>query len=43
MVFNGAGAASIACIELVKAMGLPHDNAILATPRGSSTRAAPRG
>src|SRR6187399_3481943 len=28
MVVNGAGAASIACIELVKAMGLPHENAI---------------
>src|SRR5205807_3907929 len=28
MVVNGAGAASIACIELIKAMGLPHENAI---------------
>jgi malate dehydrogenase (oxaloacetate-decarboxylating)(NADP+) len=34
MVVNGAGAASIACIELVKAMGLPHDNAILCDTKG---------
>ena len=31
---NGAGAASIACIELVKAMGLPHENAILCDTKG---------
>lgn len=29
VVLNGAGAAGIACIALLKAMGLPHDNAIL--------------
>src|SRR6266480_1024005 len=29
MVVNGAGAASIACIELVKALGMPHENATL--------------
>jgi malate dehydrogenase (oxaloacetate-decarboxylating)(NADP+) len=34
MVVNGAGAASIACIELVKAMGLPHENAILCDTKG---------
>jgi malate dehydrogenase (oxaloacetate-decarboxylating)(NADP+) len=34
MVVNGAGAASIACIELVKAMGLPPDNAILCDTKG---------
>src|SRR5919197_101657 len=34
MVVNGAGAASIACIELVKAMGLPHKNAILCVTKG---------
>jgi len=34
LVVNGAGAASIACIELVKAMGLPHDNAILVDTKG---------
>jgi malate dehydrogenase (oxaloacetate-decarboxylating)(NADP+) len=34
MVVNGAGAASIACVELVKAMGMPHDNAILCDTKG---------
>ena len=29
MVVNGAGAASIACVELLKTMGLPHDNVLL--------------
>ncbi|MGH6931438.1 MAG: NADP-dependent malic enzyme [Dongiaceae bacterium] len=34
VVINGAGAASIACIELIKAMGLPHDHAILCDTNG---------
>ena len=34
MVVNGAGAAGIACIELIKSMGLPHANAILCDTRG---------
>ncbi len=34
LVVNGAGAASIACIELIKAMGLPHENAILCDTKG---------
>jgi malate dehydrogenase (oxaloacetate-decarboxylating)(NADP+) len=34
LVINGAGAAAIACIELVKAMGMPHGNAILCDTRG---------
>src|SRR6201991_4953976 len=34
MVVNGAAAASIACIELVKAMGMPHENAILCDTKG---------
>ncbi len=34
IVVNGAGAASIACIELMKAMGLPNDQAILCDSRG---------
>jgi malate dehydrogenase (oxaloacetate-decarboxylating)(NADP+) len=34
MVINGAGAASIACVELLKRMGLPHDNAILCDTKG---------
>ena len=29
MVVNGPGAASFACVELIKRMGLPHDQAIL--------------
>ncbi|MGH6720343.1 MAG: malic enzyme-like NAD(P)-binding protein, partial [Alphaproteobacteria bacterium] len=34
LVMNGAGAAGIACLELLKAMGLPHDHAILCDSRG---------
>jgi malate dehydrogenase (oxaloacetate-decarboxylating)(NADP+) len=34
MVVNGAGAASIACVELLKSMGLPPENAILCDTRG---------
>ena len=34
VVINGAGAAAIACIELVKAMGLKHENAILCDTKG---------
>ena len=34
MVLNGAGAAGIACLELLKAMGLPHNNAILCDTKG---------
>ena len=34
VVMNGAGAAGIACLELLKAMGLPHDSAILCDTRG---------
>jgi len=34
MVINGAGAASIACVELVKSMGIRHENAILCDSRG---------
>ncbi|QPC43420.1 NADP-dependent malic enzyme [Kaustia mangrovi] len=34
LVINGAGAAAIACVELVKAMGLPHDRAILCDSKG---------
>jgi malate dehydrogenase (oxaloacetate-decarboxylating)(NADP+) len=34
IVVNGAGAAAIACIELLKTMGLPHDNAILCDTQG---------
>ncbi|UEM21197.1 NADP-dependent malic enzyme [Skermanella mucosa] len=34
MVINGAGAAAIACVELFKSMGLPHDSAILCDTKG---------
>jgi malate dehydrogenase (oxaloacetate-decarboxylating)(NADP+) len=34
VVVNGAGAAGIACLELIKAMGLPHENAILCDTKG---------
>ena len=34
VVMNGAGAASIACAELIKSMGVPHDNVILCDSRG---------
>ena len=34
VVVNGAGAAAIACIELIKAMGLPHESAILCDTSG---------
>src|SRR5438445_7942557 len=34
MVVNGAGAASIACVELLKTMGLPHSNVVLVDTKG---------
>ena len=34
IVCNGAGAAGIACLELLKRMGLPNENAILCDTRG---------
>src|SRR5579872_3473650 len=34
LVVNGAGAASIACVELLKTMGLPHENAMLCDTKG---------
>ncbi|MBV9899850.1 MAG: NADP-dependent malic enzyme [Alphaproteobacteria bacterium] len=34
MVVNGAGAASIACVELIKAMGVPHENVIICDTKG---------
>jgi malate dehydrogenase (oxaloacetate-decarboxylating)(NADP+) len=33
-VCNGAGSAGIACLELLKSMGLPHQNAILCDSQG---------
>ncbi|MEZ5840314.1 MAG: NADP-dependent malic enzyme [Hyphomicrobiales bacterium] len=34
LVCNGAGAAGIACVELIKAMGFKHDNVILCDTKG---------
>ena len=34
MVVNGAGAAAIACVELLKAMGMRHDHIILCDTKG---------
>ena len=34
LVINGAGSAGIACIELLKSMGMPNQNAILCDTRG---------
>jgi len=34
MVVNGAGAASIACVELLKSMGLPGGNVVMCDTRG---------
>ncbi len=34
LVVNGAGAAAIACVELIKSMGLPHDNVIMCDTKG---------
>ncbi len=34
LVMNGAGAAAIACADLLKAMGMPHDNLLLCDTSG---------
>jgi len=34
VVVNGAGSAGIACLELIKALGLPHENALLCDTKG---------
>ncbi|TCS64924.1 NADP-dependent malic enzyme [Varunaivibrio sulfuroxidans] len=35
VVVNGAGAAAIACVELIKAMGVHHDNVIMCDTKGA--------
>jgi malate dehydrogenase (oxaloacetate-decarboxylating)(NADP+) len=35
VVVNGAGAAAIACVELIKRMGMPHANVILCDTKGT--------
>src|SRR5471030_2778263 len=34
MVVNGAGASAIACVELFKALGVPHGNIIMCDTKG---------
>src|ERR1700726_3252333 len=43
MVVNGAGAASIACVELLKTMGLPTENVVLCDTRGVIYRGRTEG
>ncbi|MCC6918238.1 MAG: NADP-dependent malic enzyme [Alphaproteobacteria bacterium] len=43
MVVNGAGAAGIACIELIKAMGMPHENVTLCDTKGVIYRGRTEG
>ena len=34
MVVNGAGASAVACVELIKAMGMPHDHVVMCDTKG---------
>ncbi|MDE2463141.1 MAG: NADP-dependent malic enzyme [Alphaproteobacteria bacterium] len=43
VVVNGAGAAGIACLELLKAMGLPNGNALLCDSKGVVYRGRKEG
>lgn len=43
MVVNGAGAAAIACVELIKAMGMPHGNVTLCDTKGVVYAGRPEG
>ena len=43
LVVNGAGAASIACVELLKATGMPHDNVIICDSKGVVYQGRPEG
>ena len=43
LVVNGAGAAGIACIELIKAMGMPHGNVTLCDTKGVVYQGRPEG
>ena len=43
LVCNGAGAAAIACIELIKSMGVPPENVILADSKGVVYRGRTEG
>ena len=35
VVVNGAGAAAVACVELIKALGIPHANVIMCDTKGT--------
>ncbi|MCB1368551.1 MAG: NADP-dependent malic enzyme, partial [Rhodobacteraceae bacterium] len=43
IVLNGAGAAGIACVELIKAMGARHDNCIICDTKGVVWQGRPEG
>jgi malate dehydrogenase (oxaloacetate-decarboxylating)(NADP+) len=43
VVLNGAGAAGVACLELLKRMGLPPDNAIMCDTQGVIYRGREKG
>ncbi|MFQ5617391.1 MAG: NADP-dependent malic enzyme [Rhodospirillales bacterium] len=43
LVVNGAGAAAVACVELLKSMGLPANNAILCDTKGVIYRGRTKG
>ncbi len=43
MVVNGAGASAIACIELIKSMGVPHDQITLCDSKGVIYRGREEG
>ncbi|HVU21154.1 MAG TPA: NADP-dependent malic enzyme [Rhizomicrobium sp.] len=43
VVVNGAGAAGIACLELLKSMGLPNENAVLCDTKGVIYRGRTNG
>ena len=43
LVINGAGAAGIACCELIKAMGMPHGNVTLCDTQGVIWQGRPTG
>jgi malate dehydrogenase (oxaloacetate-decarboxylating)(NADP+) len=43
LVVNGAGAAGIACSELIKAMGMPHENVTVCDTQGVIYRGRERG
>ncbi len=43
LVVNGAGASAIACVELIKRMGMPHDNVVLCDSKGVIYRGRENG